>query len=70
MKVYWLSPVGERDDFGRLIGNVIYDARTRNGQWALMSMASFLAETSHALGVGCGQRYDRQDDGRWLKTAG
>jgi hypothetical protein len=70
--VYWLSPVGATDDFNEAIGDVIYDARTIHGPWALMSPASFQLHggTSGRLGVGYGQRYDRQADGRWLKVEG
>jgi hypothetical protein len=68
---YWLSPVGEKDDFGQPIGDVIYDAKTRMGPWALMSQRSWVNYAfSPLLGTGYGQRYEKQEDGRWLKTAG
>lgn len=38
--VYWVGPVGEKDDFGVEITDVIIDGRTTQGPWALMSMKS------------------------------
>lgn len=74
--VYWSSPVGEWDDFGRPIGTTpgskIYDAATQHrGMWALMSEESYRIERCYAtLGLGRGQEYTLQEDGRWLKTGG
>lgn len=67
--IYWLSPLGELDDFGRPYGEVMYDAKTRHGPWANMSEESFRLEsgTGGRLGIGLGQKYRRQPDGRWLK---
>jgi hypothetical protein len=69
-KVYWVSPVGERDDFGSKVGSVIYDGKTRMGPWALMTSASWLAYGIGKTGLGCAQRYEKQPDGKWLKTEG
>jgi hypothetical protein len=69
--VYWLSPVGERDDFGRLYGGVMYDAATTAGSWACMSEISWIMHRRYTtLGMGLGQRFEKQGDGRWLKTEG
>jgi hypothetical protein len=70
--VYWLSPVGEFDDFGNPIENIIIDGRTKQGPWALMSEGSWMIHggTGGRLGTGLGQKYHRQVDGRWLKVEG
>lgn len=70
--VYWLSPVGDYDDFDSPIFDVIIDARTAYGPWALMTPESFSLHggTRGRLGVGLGQRYQKQADGRWLKVEG
>lgn len=71
MTTYWTGPVGPIDDFGATIENVFYDAPTRSGPWAIMSPASWaLHALTTRLGVGRGQRYERQPDGQWLKTQG
>lgn len=68
---YWLSPVGEFDDFGKPIENVIYDAATIYGPWALMNPNSWEKHRrTKTLGMGFGQKYERQVDGRWLKVEG
>lgn len=69
---YWLSPVGSTDDFGQPISDVIIDAKTAYGPWALMSPASFQLHggTNGRLGLGYGQRYVRQSDGRFLCVEG
>jgi hypothetical protein len=71
-KVYWLSPVGPADDFGDTITDEIIDGRTTYGPWALMTPKSFAKYngTSGRLGLGLGQRYKKQSDGRWLKVEG
>lgn len=68
-QVYWLSPVGQRDDFGSHVRTIIIDGKTKQGPWALMTPESF-ASFGVGLGLGLGQKYVRQTDGRWLKTEG
>lgn len=72
--VYWLSPVGEKDDFGDVIGDEVIDGKTvcGGGQWGLMTPDSFMrwSGTGGKLGQGLGQRYKKQSDGRWLKVEG
>ena len=67
---YWLSPVGTNDDFGVPITNTIIDGRTIHGSWALMTPASFAADGTGRLGIGYGQKYVKQADGKWLKVEG
>lgn len=69
-KVYWRSPVGERDDFNALIEGTIIDGKTVMGPWALMSPASWRAYGVGRLGTGLGQKYEKQPDGKWLKVEG
>jgi hypothetical protein len=69
-KVYWLSHVGEKDDFGDDIDFEIIDGKTKFGPWALMTPLSWDLHGVGRLGLGLGQRYQRQLDGRWLKVEG
>lgn len=70
---YWFGRVREHDDFGVPIVDIFYDAKTNRGPWAIMAPASFEKHRitrDGSLGPGLGQRYERQPDGRWLKTGG
>lgn len=69
MAKYWTSPVGERDDSGALIDDVVIDGKTKNGHWALMSEASF-EKIGLGISWGLGQKYEKQKDGKWLLTEG
>ena len=49
---------------------VMYDASLRSfGCWANVCSGCF-ARYGKGLGVGLGQRYEKQQDGSWLKVAG
>ena len=67
---YWLSPLGELDDFGVPYGNVMYDAATTQGPWANMSQSSWRRYGRGKLGLGYGQKYEKQSNGRWMKVEG
>jgi len=68
--VWWSGDVPERDLVGYPITSVFYDARIgRTGPWAILSHASFLTYECK-LGLGFGQKYRKQADGRWLKVKG
>jgi hypothetical protein len=67
---YWLSPVGELDDFGDRVAGVIIDGKTKHGSWALMTPHSWSLHGIGQLGIGLGQRFERQTDGKWLKVEG
>jgi hypothetical protein len=71
-EVYWCGPIGSKDDFDRTIGDVFVDGRTRHGPWAIMSLDSWKIEsgTMGCLGLGLGQMYRQQSDGRWKKVEG
>jgi len=67
---YWAGDVGDKDDYGRLITDEFIDGRTVWGPWAIMSPLSWREEGVRKFGTGCGQRYRKQHDGRWLKVEG
>ena len=67
--VYWLSPVGGFDDFGMPISDCIIDGATTSGPWGIMTPSSHRMH-GRGLGLGKGQRYEKQDDGKWLKVEG
>ena len=69
-KKYWMTPLGEDDDFGHKFGDTMYDGKTIQGPWANMSENSWRAYGIGKLGLGCGQKYEKQADGRWLKVDG
>ena len=70
---YWAGKIGPTDDFGGEITDTFYDAKTMRGPWAIMNPASFARHRitrDGSLGMGLGQKYEKQEDGRWLKTGG
>jgi hypothetical protein len=68
--VYWLSPLGDKDDFGDTFDVEMIDGKTRGGPWANMTPASWKRYGIGRLGMGYGQRYKKQPNGRWLKVEG
>ncbi len=68
-KVYWQGVVKQADDFNKTIIACFIDGKTIQGPWAIMSPASHEAY-GVGLGLGRGQRYEVQTDGRWLKVEG
>lgn len=68
--VYWMGALGPKDDFGQEYGTVMIDGRTKDGPWANMTLASWKVHAVGVFGVGYGQRYEKQQDGRWLKVEG
>jgi len=61
------------DDFGVTFimqpGEYVYDARViGTTKWACMSQASFNRFTDHKLGVGLGQRYQRNEEGHLIQV--
>jgi hypothetical protein len=71
-RFYWNGQVGPEDDFGAKIHTVFYDAPiSGSGQWAIMTHRSWVKRGMYLkLGPGFGQRYEKQSNGRWLKTGG
>jgi hypothetical protein len=70
--VYWTGHVGVVDDFGDKIKDELFDAPTIDGgRWALMTRQTWVVYgRTTKLGTGLGQRFKKQDDGRWLKVEG
>lgn len=69
-EVYWIGKVPAKDSFGAHIGQEFIDGRTRpGGPWAIMTPTNH-DRYGHGLGVGRGQKYRLQADGRWLKVEG
>lgn len=67
---YWVGqPDPNCDICDRPIDKAFVDGRTRFGPWGNMCMACFRADGA-GLGLGLGQKYEQQADGRWLKTGG
>lgn len=64
--MYVLDETISQDDFGvpftKQCGEVIYDAVTRHGPWAMMTEQSY-QKHGLRLGLGYGQKYVRNEDG-------
>lgn len=65
----------DKDDFGAPFslkeGEFVYDARLRAGsQWAMMSQKSWEKYGCGQLGLGLGQKYRRDAEGRLMKVEG
>jgi len=70
-EIYWIgSDIGPKDDFGFPIDGEFIDGKTRFGPWAIMSPSAWKNNGVGKLGTGYGQRYKKQEDGRWLKVEG
>lgn len=69
-QAFWLSPLGNTDDFGQEYQGVMYDGKTRMGPWANMTEVSWKKYGVGKLGTGYGQKYLKQPDGKWLKVEG
>lgn len=76
METYWLSRVPDLDDFGNPIHSDFVDGATKYGPWAIMAhtavhgvISSFQVH-GRELGLGLGQHYRKQADGRWLRVEG
>ena len=69
-KVYWMGDLGETDDFGVVYGEAMYDGKTVHGPWANMAEKSWRKHGCGKLGMGFGQKYEKQADGKWLKVKG
>lgn len=67
MKRYISAEKEKFDDFGipftGAAGEVVYDAVTKQGPWAMMSETSWKMYGRNLLGVGYGQKYVRNERG-------
>ena len=69
-EVYWRGTIRTADDFNDPITTEFIDGKTRHGPWAIMTPQSWKRMGVNQLGVGFGQKYKKQPDGRWLKVQG
>lgn len=68
--VYWAGTPPVRCDIcHKALGATFFDARAQTGHWGCLCQTCY---TVHGvgLGTGLGQKYEVQDDGRYLKVAG
>jgi hypothetical protein len=67
---YWQgSPPAACDLCGKPITTTFIDGATKRGAWANLCLRCH-REIGRGVAPGDGQMYQRQDDGRWLKTGG
>jgi len=66
---YWAGDPKECDVCNKPFDKMMYDAATTFGGWGNLCQTCF-GRYGTGLGVGRGQRYVKQEDGRWLKTGG
>lgn len=63
-----------KDDFGvpftKEVGEVVYDAKTKMGPWATMTEKSYHQHGFGRLGLGWGQKYQRNSSGELHKVEG
>jgi hypothetical protein len=67
---YWSGDLGDHDDFGSTYKNIMIDGQTKFGRWANMTETNWRIYGVGKLGIGFGQKYQKQADGRWLKIEG
>ena len=68
--VYWTGAINDCDLCGQPIKDTFIDGRIRGrSSWGIMCPDCH-QQHGIGLGQGCGQRYRKQPDGRWLKTGG
>jgi len=77
-ETYWMSPPPTQCDLVGVMAarhdsiadsGEFVDGKTRMGPWGCLCMKCH-ARYGVGLGLGKGQHYTRQADGRWLKTGG
>ena len=74
-KVYWVGDVDDCDGCQRPLKDQhsISDIRSNRGSWGLFCdqcVPFWSANPYDHYGLGLGQRYVKQADGRWLKVEG
>ncbi len=69
-KKYWIGLLGPVDDFSSSYKDIMYDGKTKMGPWANMTEESWKKYGCGRVGQGYAQKYQRQEDGKWLKIAG
>lgn len=65
----WCGEAPKRCDLcDRTIQRVFVDGRTSDGRWGIMCPICRIAEGREKLGIGLGQKYERQGQD-WVRTA-
>jgi hypothetical protein len=69
---YWCGTLPKNDPWGEVYGEFMYDGRMRNhaGTWTNFSQESWKRYGCGILRIGFGQKYQRQEDGRYLLIEG
>ena len=71
MERFWLGTAPKECDVcTRPLIRTFVDGKTADGRWGIMCPSCRIEQGREKLGTGLGQKYERQGDGRWLKTAG
>jgi hypothetical protein len=68
-KVYWSGRLNACDVCGGSFNKRMYDCVTRQGPWGNLCHGCWCVH-GRPLGLGRGQKYELQKDGRWLKVDG
>ena len=69
-KMYWIGTLNDKCDIcGGSFKGLMYDCKTSSGPWGNICHKCFKADGC-SLGLGHGQKYEHQRDGKWLKTGG
>lgn len=70
MAKFWMGSTPEACDLcHQPFGNKMIDGKTRFGPWGNMCPSCY-KKYGVGLGLGRGQEYERQKNGKWLKVAG
>jgi hypothetical protein len=67
--IYWIGVIDRCDICNGKLLKTFVDGRTIRGPWGAMHVKCH-AVFGVGLGVGRGQRYEQQENGRWLKVEG
>ena len=68
-QVFWRGFIDSCDICRGEIADQFVDGKTTYGPWGILCLRCH-KDKGCGLGMGRGQRYERQDDGRWLKVEG
>jgi len=72
-KRYWMGDAPTQCDLNlhhsHAITTAFVDGKTKMGPWGNMCLTCH-RRVGVGLGTGKGQKYEKQDDGKWLKVAG
>ena len=64
---YWMGKIEKCQICNHPFGNTMYDANLRHVSWANVCEPCF-NKFGQGLGTGKGQKYERQEDGRWYNN--